>query len=81
MERSREYRLDKMHSIRQKRQWYWGRGIPSYSLSNKPLTGRLLAIACQTPNRCSMPCCGNPRRWAGEPTIQERRSEWTLNAE
>lgn len=22
---------------------------------------------------CSGPCCGNPRRWFGEPTMQERR--------
>lgn len=22
---------------------------------------------------CSGPCCGNPRRWYGEPTMQERR--------
>lgn len=23
---------------------------------------------------CSGPCCGNPRRWLGEPTMQERRA-------
>lgn len=23
---------------------------------------------------CSGPCCGNPRRWFGELTMQERRS-------
>lgn len=22
---------------------------------------------------CSGPCCGNPRRWFGKPTMQERR--------
>lgn len=24
---------------------------------------------------CSGPCCGNPRKWWGELTMQERRSE------
>lgn len=24
---------------------------------------------------CSGPCCGNPRRWFGEPTMQERRHD------
>ena len=81
MQRSREYRLDKIDSIRQKRQWYWGRGISGYGVQ-EPLTGRLLAIACQTPKPCSRACCGNIRRWTGEPTIQERRTNtWTLNAE
>lgn len=24
---------------------------------------------------CSGPCCGNPRKWFGEVTVQERRNE------
>ena len=24
---------------------------------------------------CSGPCCGNPRKWFGEETVQERRHE------
>lgn len=24
---------------------------------------------------CSGPCCGNPRRWFGEKTIQEKRAD------
>jgi len=28
-----------------------------------------------THTRCSCPMCGNPRRWFGELTLQERRAE------
>lgn len=27
---------------------------------------------------CSGPCCGNPRKWFGEKTMQERRFECSL---
>ncbi len=36
-----------------------------------PIAQRLL----QTRVPCSGPCCGNPRRWWGEKTRQERRME------
>lgn len=30
-------------------------------------------LIADNPTVCSGPCCGNPRRWFGELTIQERR--------
>ena len=39
-----------------------------------------VGIVARTPQRCSGPCCGNPRRWrggmdyGGPRTIQERRA-------
>lgn len=38
-----------------------------------PSPKRVGAIA-HTPHCCSGPCCGNPRRWFGEMTMQERRA-------
>ena len=35
---------------------------------------KLRAFLADTPNRCSGPCCGNPRRFFGETTIPERRN-------
>lgn len=28
-----------------------------------------------TPQSCSGHCCGNPRKWFGEPTMQEKRAD------
>lgn len=30
---------------------------------------------------CSGPCCGNPRRWFGEMTMQERRHDLALHSQ
>ncbi len=35
---------------------------------------RWVRRSAATPHPCSGPCCGNPRRWFGEETMQERRS-------
>lgn len=32
-----------------------------------------LKVFVDTPCRCSGYCCGNPRKWFGELTVQERR--------
>ena len=47
-----------------------------------PRTGRQLADSqgfvgkmVTTPTRCSGSCCGNPRKWLGHRTMQERRAE------
>lgn len=40
----------------------------------KPLTNRIIGIASKTPTRCSMYCCGNPRKWDNELTLQERKN-------
>ncbi|HUX75392.1 MAG TPA: hypothetical protein VMY40_01980 [Anaerolineae bacterium] len=34
---------------------------------------------CRVP--CSGPCCGNPRRHHGKPTLQERKADERLRAE
>jgi hypothetical protein len=35
--------------------------------------GRTFDRFADTPAICSGPCCGNPRRWWGTPSIQEQR--------
>jgi hypothetical protein len=37
--------------------------------------GRVFARFADYPTLCSGWCCGNPRRWHGERTRQERRSD------
>jgi len=46
--------------LKRKRRGYWGGWIGKY---------------WDTPAPCSGSCCGNPRRWFGEKTAQERRAE------
>lgn len=36
--------------------------------------GRTFARFADYPKTCSGPCCGNPRRWFGTVTMQERRA-------
>ena len=38
-----------------------------------------LGFHAGTPHPCSRYCCGNPRKWFGEVTQQERRSELDLH--
>lgn len=33
----------------------------------------------EQPKHCSHICCGNPRRWFGDRTIQELRAEMAVN--
>jgi hypothetical protein len=42
-----------------------------FGVKHDELWVRLSAV---TPKDCSGPCCGNPRRWFGQETMQERRS-------
>lgn len=37
------------------------------------MTDKQLGIVVSTPQVCSGHCCGNPRKWYGEKTIQERK--------
>lgn len=39
----------------------------------QPHTDRAAGILYRTPARCSCFMCGNPRKYFGEPTLQERR--------
>ena len=38
-------------------------------------TEKNVGMTAKTPHRCSAWCCGNPRKWFKEKTIQERRIE------
>lgn len=66
--------LRRHHAVRLKhvRKSYWGRiwGSAYY----EPLTERQLGMLLSTTHLCSGVCCGNPRRWLGERTIQEQRT-------
>ncbi len=53
--------------LKQNRQFYWGRS------SHDPLTSRQRGILLHTAHVCSCFGCGNPRRWFGEKSMQERR--------
>ena len=43
--------------------------------------GRLARLMLNTRVPCSGPCCGNPRKWFGEKTCQERRADEAETAE
>lgn len=43
--------------------------------------GALFEVMRYTRVRCSGPCCGNPRKWFGERTIQERKADETMKAQ
>lgn len=46
--------------------WHW---------ENAPQ--RWIGLLSATPHLCSKPCCGNPRRHEGTPTLQEvRANNW-----
>ncbi len=55
--------------IKQARRHYWGR----LSACMPPLTDAQLGRLVHTAHLCSGFCCGNPRKWLGELTVQERR--------
>lgn len=65
--------LRRHHAARLKkaRRGYWGRMYGS--VCYEPLTPRQQGRVLATPHLCSLVCCGNPRRWLGERTIQEGR--------
>lgn len=56
--------------LKQKRKRYWG-----YETDYSPekMDDRTLGMVVNTAHPCSGYCCGNPRKWFGELTIQERK--------
>ena len=70
MRRTRDYRLHQRERIKAKRWrrifWQWDRIEPD---------DRTVGRYYHTPVPCSCPMCGNPRRYFGQPTVQERRAE------
>lgn len=65
--------LRRHHARRLKavRRTYWGHGRPG--CSGFDWTPRQLGLVVNTPQICSCWVCGNPRRWFGERSMQERR--------
>lgn len=66
--------LRRHHAARLKdaRALYWGRQWGA-SHDYEKLTGRQLGLVLNAPATCSGLCCGNPRKWFGERTVQELR--------
>lgn len=56
------------HRLKRKRRKYWFGRL-------EPMTDRQAGIVASTPLPCSESCCGNPRKYFNERTIQERRNE------
>jgi hypothetical protein len=53
----------------------WRATVPAYLRSDFADDGPIAQRLLRTRVPCSGPCCGNPRRWWGEKTRQERRME------
>lgn len=64
---SRSRRRHDLSRLRRARRFYWGRDL-AHNAHRK-----MLGKALHTPTPCSCWMCGNPRRFAGERTYQERR--------
>ena len=50
------------------------RALRHYFMERHALPARRVGMYAKTPKICSCFLCGNPRRFIGEPTIQERRA-------
>lgn len=48
---------------------------------NEELTPFWLGFHAGTPHPCSCHGCGNPRKWANERTVQERKAAYALDDE
>ena len=42
---------------------------------------KVMARFKEQPKMCSGPCCGNPRRWFGDVTMQEKRAATPVQME
>ena len=69
---SRKRALRRCHAQRRKA---WVRGtLRHYFTERHALSARQVSMYSKTPKICSCFMCGNPRRFRGELTIQERRA-------
>jgi hypothetical protein len=68
-ELARALRRHHVERVKKNRSGYWGRDRSDID----PLTERQLGILASTPAMCSGYCCGSPRKWFGELSMQERR--------
>jgi len=46
-----------------------------HKLKTRRVTDKDVGKSLHTPTNCSGPCCGNPRKWFNEKSIQERKVE------
>lgn len=70
--RNKNWRLHHAERIRNKTE-KWLKN--SHSHLSSDLFNKAVSIRSKTPCICSGHCCGNPRKWFCEPTIQERKAE------
>jgi len=47
--------------------------VHNYGRDPDSISPTEVGILANTPKLCSSWCCGNPRKWFGQPTIQEMR--------
>lgn len=71
-EASPAWRRHHVVRLKRRRALYWGFGA-RYGLDLPCMSPRQLGLIVGTPKPCSLLCCGNPRRWLGERTVQESR--------
>jgi hypothetical protein len=64
---SKAQRLHDRARLKAKRRYHWG-----FDHAQPEWADRLSALV-DTPTPCSCYSCGNPRKYFGEPTMQERR--------
>lgn len=69
---ARAIRRHHARRLKAHRAGYWGFQSPQRADRTKP-TPLQLGLLLNCPAMCSGPCCGNPRRWFREITLQERR--------
>lgn len=61
------------HHAQRRKAWV-RRALRHYFMERHALPARRVGMYAKTPKICSCFLCGNPRRFIGEPTIQERRA-------
>lgn len=67
-ETKRAIRRHHIKRLKRNRIIWWGRKLDAKEISQ----------VVDTPTPCSCSMCGNPRKWFGESTIQERKAEIKL---
>lgn len=63
-------RRHRYNRLKKKRLKYWGYG----SKFSGQMTPKQIGMVVATPHPCSRICCGNPRKYFNELTIQEQRN-------
>jgi len=66
-------RAFRRHQAARRKRWV-RRTLGHYFGSERHFEPRRVGLYADTPKPCSCWMCGNPRRWLGEPSLQERRA-------